>query len=208
MIAEDLLVTGLIFKPFLAHLPSLSLLLILFFSHASFSSFLILSLFFSVLNAWSSRLSLIVLGLQVYLWSLSNVTQNLLAHKNPQSSSWFLLPTSACGHHCKMSHRSCPKWQLLSKWWHHNIYQPAALKKSCRSCPWCVTTSFPASAGAASQELSSIATFLLQSTTNMRCPRWQHPFPCLNLPLSWNTAARALPQELSSVAAPPLRPHP
>jgi hypothetical protein len=55
-----------------------------------------------------------------------------------------------------MFHRSCPKWRLLSKWWHHSISSACCLHRSYLRWP---TTSFPASDVAGPQELSSVVTF-------------------------------------------------
>ena len=50
--------------------------------------------------------------------------------------------------------------------------------------------------------------FQLQQKLPLKsCPRWWHLF-CLSLLPSWNTTVRAVPQELSTVAAPPLQPPP
>ena len=56
----------------------------------------------------------------------SEISPRAAHHKSPPTSGTRpLLPAPAYGHCSEMSHRSCPKWQLLSKWRHPLSLQPS-----------------------------------------------------------------------------------
>lgn len=100
------------------------------------------------------------------------------------------------------------------KWWHHNISLACCPHRSSRSCPRWHTTSFPASHRAGPQELSTVVAFLAsaycqhEEMSMVSTPSFL-PQPTAFLKHHHRSCPTgAVPQELFTVAVPPLQPHP